>query len=48
MGVVLQMYPGKNGKAETKQQGGTMAHHRIPKAMGMGSVVTGIVNHRAL
>ena len=25
-----------------------MAHHRIPKAVGVGSVMAGIVNHSAL
>ena len=48
MGMVLQVHPGKNGKAEAKQQGSAMAHHRIPEAVRMGRVVAGVVNHRAL
>ena len=48
VGVVLQVNPREHWEAETEQQSGTVAHHRIPKAVGMGGVMAGVVNDRAL
>ena len=48
MGVVLQVHPREDRKTKTQQQGSAMAHQPIPKAVGMGSVMAGIVNHGAL
>ena len=48
MGVVLEVHPREHREAEAEQQRSAMAHHRIPEAVGMGGVVAGIVNHRAL
>ena len=48
VGVVLQVHPREHRVTEAQQQRGAMAHHRIPKAIGMGRVVAGIVNHGAL
>ena len=48
MGVVLQVHPREHGETEAQQQGSAMAHQAIPEAVGMGGVMAGIVNHRAL
>ena len=48
MGVVLQVHPREHREAEAQQQGGAMAHHRIPKAIGMGGVVAGVMDDGAL
>ena len=48
MGVVLQVHPREHRKAEAQQQGGAMAHHRIAEAVGVGGVVAGVMDNRAL
>ena len=48
VGMVLQVHPREHRIAKAKQQRRSMAHHRIPKAVGVGSVMAGIVNHSAL
>ena len=48
VGVVLQVHPREHRVTEAQQQRSAMAHHRIPKAVGMGGVMAGIVNHGAL
>ena len=48
VGMVLQVHPREHRIAKAKQQRRSMAHHRIPKAVWMGRVMAGIVNHGAL
>jgi hypothetical protein len=48
VGMVLQVYPREHREAEAEQQGRPMAHESVPEAIGMGGVVAGVVDHRAL
>ena len=46
MGVMLQMHPREDGKAEAEQQRRAMAHGLIDPSIGMGRVVAGVMDHR--
>ena len=48
VGMVLQVHPGEHREAEAQQQGGAVAHHRIPETVRMGGVMAGVVDHGAL
>ena len=48
MGVVLQVHSREHREAEPQQQGRAVAHHGVPEAAGVGGVVAGVMDDRAL